>query len=329
VIVSAEPEVAAHEGPVRVSVLVLTYNHAPFIAEALDSVLMQRTNFAWELIISEDCSTDGTREIVQDYRRRFPDRIRLLLSEKNLRRLEILGRGIRAARGDFIALLDGDDYWTDPEKLRLQVEYLDAHPECSTCFHNALAVYQDGTQPPREWVQPGQKEFLTIEDIWRGISITTCATVFRNRLYELPSWFDEMPIPILDWPLHILNAEHGVFGYIDRVMTAYRIHPGGEHSRLNELERFEKRYQFYRRMNRSMNYRCNALARNGLFYYFLEWAEEYRNRGDRRKAAFCLRRCLAGRPMRRSGYKRFLRVGRWLLVSSARAALFPEMSGGR
>jgi glycosyltransferase involved in cell wall biosynthesis len=304
--------------PIKVSVLVLTYNHEKFVGAALDSVLAQRTTFDWELLVSEDFSTDRTREILFAYQRRFPDRIRLLLSERNLRRMEVLTRAIRASRGDFIALLDGDDYWTDPEKLQLQVEYLETHSNCVACFHNALVVHEDGSRAPREWVAPGQKEFLTLEDIWRGNPITTCATVFRNRLFEIPPWLDDMPIPISDWPLHVLNAEHGKYGYIDRVMSAYRIHEGGEQSRLDELRRFEKRYEFYRRMNRNMNYRCDALARNGLFYYFLEWAEEYAARGERRKAWFCLRKCLAGRPMHRAGYKRLFRVLKRLLRRPAR-----------
>ena len=173
--------------PIKVSVLVLTYNHEKFIGAALDSVLAQRTTFDWELLVSEDFSTDRTREILSAYQRRFPDRIRLLLSERNLRRMEVLTRGIRASRGEFIALLDGDDYWTDPGKLQLQVEYLETHPDCVACFHNALVVHEDGSRSPREWVAPGQKEFLSLEDVWRGIPITTCATVFRNHLFEIPA----------------------------------------------------------------------------------------------------------------------------------------------
>ncbi len=103
----------------RASVLVMTYNHAGLIRQALDSVLMQRTSFDYEIVISEDRSTDGTREIVTEYQRRFPNRVRLLLSAENLNSLAVVSRGIRACRGEFVALLDGDDYWTDPAKLQL------------------------------------------------------------------------------------------------------------------------------------------------------------------------------------------------------------------
>jgi glycosyltransferase involved in cell wall biosynthesis len=306
----------ASERRVRVSALVMTYNHADKIRQAIESVLAQETDFEFEIVITEDCSTDGTREIVEDYRRRFPERIRLLLSEKNRNSLAVISRGLRACRGEFVALLDGDDYWTDPEKLERQVTFLDAHPECSSCFHNALAVYEDGSRESHPWTPPDQKPFLTLEDIWRGNPIATGSTVFRNGLYEMPAWYDDMPIT--DWPLHVLNAENGPIGYLDRVMSVYRIHSGGVYSALDERTRFERRYQFYVQMNRNMRYRCDALARHGLFSYFLEWAEEFQRRGDRAGAAFCARKCLAGRPKKKSGYRRLLRVVGWLVWKSWR-----------
>ena len=99
----------------KVSVLVMTYNHERFVAQALDSALMQEVAFDWEILVSEDCSTDRTREIVVEYARRHSDRIRLLLSERNVRSNYVVRRGIEAARGTYVALLDGDDFWTSPQ----------------------------------------------------------------------------------------------------------------------------------------------------------------------------------------------------------------------
>ena len=101
----------------KVTVLVMTYNHERFLSQALDSVVEQRVGFDHEILVSEDCSTDRTRDIVVAYSRRHPDRIRPILSETNLASNEIVARGIRAARGEYLALLDGDDYWTSPHKL--------------------------------------------------------------------------------------------------------------------------------------------------------------------------------------------------------------------
>ena len=300
---------------VKVSVLVMTYNHAHLIKQALDSVLMQRTNFAYEIVVSEDCSTDGTREIVMEYYTQFPDKIRVLLSEHNLHSNAVVSRGVRACRGEFIALLDGDDYWIDPDKLQTQVDFLERHLDCSACFHNAHTVYAD--ELPRNWTAPSQSPFMTLADIWRGNPIATGSTLFRNRLYELPEWYDEMPLT--DWPLHFLNAEHGNIGYIDRVMSVYRIHRGGQYSKLNEIEKFNARLQHYLLMNRNMDYRCDTVAQDGLFHYFLEWAEEYRNRGERENAKSCLMKCLAGRPIERShSYLRLFGVWKWLVLGAVK-----------
>src|SRR5205807_1410995 len=107
------------------SVVLRTCNHAPFIAQAIESVLLQRTQFPFELIVAEDCSTDGTRAIVEDYARRHPDLIRTILPERNVGHGEILRRGLEATRGRYVGYLDGDDYWTSCAKLARQVDFLE------------------------------------------------------------------------------------------------------------------------------------------------------------------------------------------------------------
>lgn len=295
--------------PVKVSAIVMTYNHAKFIAQALDSVLMQKTKFPFELLITEDCSTDGTREIVIEYQKRFPDKIRLLLSERNLRSNAVVSRAVRASRGEFIAPLDGDDYWTCDGKLQKQVDFLEGHPDYTVCFHNAVVVSADGRNQLRNWNRPDQEATMTLERIWRGNPIAFGSTMFRNGVFgDLPGWFDEL-FPITDWPIHILNAEHGKIGYLDEVMGAYRHHEGGQYTTRTEFEKFEKTLQFYRAMNRNLNYRYNAVVKNAIFKYFLEWAEEYEKRGERDKVRFCVRKCFAGRPLKKKqDCKRLLRV---------------------
>ncbi len=127
----AEEDGAGHPtalGPeadgIAVTVLVMTYNHERYIRRALDGALGQELTVPYEVLISEDCSTDGTREIVEAYARRHPDRIRLVLSPANLRSNEVVARGFRAARGRYLALLDGDDFWTAEDKLQAQFDFL-------------------------------------------------------------------------------------------------------------------------------------------------------------------------------------------------------------
>ena len=286
------------DSPIRVTVLVMTYNHAGFIAQALDSVLTQRTGFHYEILISEDCSTDGTRETVISYAEKHPGRIRLLLSERNLHSNTVVSRGIRVARGEYVALLDGDDYWVSPDKLQKQVDFLDAHPDCSICFHNTRVIHVDGSRSPWNWNPEQQARFSTFEDIWLGNFITTCATLFRREaLGELPRWYDEMPIT--DWPLHVLNARNGRIGYIDEVLSVYRYHRGSAYSSLSEWSKLETTREFYLSMNANLQYRCDSLIRTAMSRYFFEWAQEYAKRGDRTLARRCFKISLRGRPINR------------------------------
>lgn len=278
----------------KVTVLVMTYNHEKFIAQALESALMQRANFDYEILISEDCSTDRTRQIVIDYQKAHPDKIRLLLSEKNIHSNQIVVRGIKAARGEYVALLDGDDYWISPDKLQKQADFLDSHPECSMCFHNAKIFHETEGRAGGNWTPPGHKEISTLEDIWMGNFIATCSTMFRrDAIPEIPAWYDDM-FPITDWPLHILHAERGHIGYIDEVMGVYRYHPGGYYSPLSESKKQQETLKFYRTMDRNLNYRYSKLVKVAIARYFFEWAEEYESRGDLERMKECLKNSLSG-----------------------------------
>lgn len=283
--------------PIKVSVLVMTYNHAKFIRQALESVLMQQVNFDYEILISEDCSTDGTREIVKEYYERFPEKIHLLLSENNLHSNAVVVRGINAARGDYIALLDGDDYWTNPDKLQKQVDFLDTYHDCSLCFHNAQVVYEDNSQEPWNWTPANQKQFSTLEDIWLGNFIATCSTMFRRGLFgKVPDWYDSF-FPITDWPLHILNAEHGNIGYINEVMGGYRYHSGGLYSPFSQFQKLEKTLSFYHKINADLNYKHDKIVKIAIAKYFYDWAKEYEKRGELEQAQACFKIYLTGTPI--------------------------------
>lgn len=126
-----------------VSIVCVTYNHEPYLRQALDGFLMQKVNFPLEIILAEDCSTDATRKICEDYVAKYPDIIHYIWSENNVGGVENEARAIRAAEGKYIALCEGDDYWTDPYKLQKQVNFLEAHPEYSVTFHRYKIHYVD------------------------------------------------------------------------------------------------------------------------------------------------------------------------------------------
>lgn len=211
----------------KVSVAMITYNHERFISQAIESVLMQQTDFPVELVIGEDCSKDGTRAIVVEYAQRYPERIRLLLPERNLGIMPNFIATLKACNGRYVALCEGDDYWTDPHKLQKQVEFLDAHPECSMCFHEAHDLWPDGRKV--EYVrsrQPEIKSFYELEDVVTSHFIPTASTVFRNGLVDVshPAF---LQVTAGDWMLQVMLAEKGTLAFMDENWSVRRIHPGG------------------------------------------------------------------------------------------------------
>lgn len=228
----------------KVSVLMITYNHEPFIAQAIESVLMQRTDFDYELVIGEDCSTDRTRDIVVNYRDRYPGRLRAFLRPQNLGANENFIAALEACQGEYVAWLDGDDYWTSPDKLQTQIEYMDSHPESAISFHNAV-VFVEGN--PMEGVissPPTAKAFFDLQDILQRDFILTCSVVLRR------SMIGEFPVRLqslkgVDWPLLVLCAQRGTIGFVDEVMAAHRIHAGGVWSSLSLSAQMAEGPRFY------------------------------------------------------------------------------------
>lgn len=211
--------------PPVVSILIPTYNHAEHIAQAIQSALDQQTDFPVEILVGDDCSTDGTTSIVREFAERLPDRVRAIVPDENGGGHANFNRLYRAARGEFIAQLEGDDYWTDPRKLEKQVALLRQRDDLALCYHKVRIEYGDGSGREDEITNQGDPETSGLGRITRFNYIWTCSTLFRNGLIEgLPSWFDTLPLG--DWPLFVLLAEHGDLGMIDEVMSVYRIHAG-------------------------------------------------------------------------------------------------------
>ena len=229
---------------VKVSVVMITYNHERFISQAIESVLMQQADFGVELVIGEDCSTDGTRAIARNYGERYPGRIRLLLPEHNLGMMPNFIATLRACNGQYIALCEGDDYWIDPLKLQKQVDFLEAHPECVLCVHDVLIVYEDGSLPSYRQRAPGHKRIYGLEDVLTSGLTHTGSLLFRSAVSSgFPDWF--CCAPIGDWALNVLLAEHGQIGYLDDMMSAWRRHAGGAWFGRREHDQLTQTLQMY------------------------------------------------------------------------------------
>ena len=212
------------EKPV-ISVYIITYNHAAFIAQAIESVLMQKHNYAWEILIGDDCSTDNTPEILKSYAEKYPQLIKLFLRPKNIGYVKNTAELMVAAKGKYVASLDGDDYWIDPLKLQKQVSFLETHPGFAICFHNLKIIQGTDEVNYTLHCSPDQKEVTGFEDIYRLSYIHPASCVYRNGLITLPDWYYN-ECPINEWPVNIMNAEHGKIEYLPDVMAVYRRHEG-------------------------------------------------------------------------------------------------------
>ncbi len=171
-----------------VSIKMITYNHAPFIAQAIEGVLQQKTNFPFELIIGEDCSTDGTREIVLEYQKKYPDIIRMVTSDKNVGMKKNSLRTMKACQGKYIAYCEGDDYWQRPDKLQKQADYLDNHPECGLVYSSYDVYHVASGEKISDFIKYRKIKMVVnpnISDIVDGKNNPqTCTVMARRNLCE-------------------------------------------------------------------------------------------------------------------------------------------------
>lgn len=210
----------------KLSVLIITYNQERYIAQALDSVLAQRTDFDFEIVVGDDGSTDKTREILRDYQGRYPGKIRLLLPENNTGATRNFINTYRACRGQFVAILEGDDYWTSPGKLQLQVDFLESHPEFALCFTNSRIVNENGEVIKESRLEEDRRKNLTQIDIIAGLVPPTNTVVFRNNIVtEIPDIFYTAVNG--DIMFFSMLAGHGNAAYIDEFTGDYRVHDSG------------------------------------------------------------------------------------------------------
>lgn len=222
----------------KVSVSLISYNQERYIEQAILSVLTQRVTFDFELVIGDDCSIDRTREIIDRYAA-SDDRIRVLDRPRNLGMNRNFWSTLRECRGEYVALLEGDDYWIDSAKLQMQADYLDAHPGVALTHHRVLVLDQATGRMRHDPRLPRIRRRHTLDDLLRrGNFLYTASAMFRNRdLGEPPPWF--LDLKIGDFVMHAMNAARGDVVYLPHTMSVYRVHSGGVHSMIAENARHE------------------------------------------------------------------------------------------
>jgi len=243
----------------KVSVWMTAYNHEKYLAQCLDSVLMQKTDFDFEIVLGEDCSTDRTREIASEYQKKFPDRIKLFLPEENIGMMEMDVATHGLCKGEYLALLNGDDYWTDESKLQTQSDFLDRNPDTVMCYHKALVENEDtGYTFETDYLET--TDTLPVESLFLGYNPVMTPTVMVRNILDLPGWYAEMPYG--DMLLYLLLSQKGKIRYINKLMSIYRIHSSGQWQGESVYNNLLKDLKFYRVMNEKLEYKYDKLIRH-------------------------------------------------------------------
>jgi glycosyltransferase involved in cell wall biosynthesis len=241
------------EGTVpEVSIWCITYNHVKFIRDAIEGFLMQETTFPVEIFIHDDASNDGTHNIVREYAAKYPGLFWTILQNENQwskGNAKILAEYLAQQRGEYVALCEGDDFWTDPLKLQKQVTVLRENPQASGTFHAVSMRSENGdlleVRPSRPVV-----ERLTFSDVVMHNFILTCSLVYRASAAQPTSpW--SAGLPMGDWPLQVNLARWGDLLGIDEDMGCYRRHVGGVWTKMSKSEELNAISKFYSAVSRA------------------------------------------------------------------------------
>ena len=211
-----------NQNEILLSVCVITYNQENYITQTLDSILTQKTSFPIEVIIGEDCSTDNTKKKCIDYVRRYPDIIKFFTSDKNTGMMPNFVTTLKACSGKYVAICEGDDFWTDSYKLQKQVELMEENPEVSICCHNSFILNDNNVNevslfnPLIIKTRYSMEEYL-ISSQW---FVPTASIVFRNNMMECPDWL--LNVKNGDVAVQLLLLRKGSLAYINDTMSVYR-----------------------------------------------------------------------------------------------------------
>jgi glycosyltransferase involved in cell wall biosynthesis len=207
----------------KVSVVLITYNQEKYVHQAMNSFIAQETNFRIEIVVADDCSTDNTPRIINEYARQYPDLVKPIAAAKNVGVMKNFLRGFRAAQGEYIAVCEGDDYWTDTKKLQLQADHLDKHPDYAISFHPVRVFFEGSKDKDYIYPNPDEKNTFNTAELLKRNFIQTNSVMYKKQKYK------HMPDNILpvDWYMHLYHAQFGKIAFMNRVMSDYRRHAGG------------------------------------------------------------------------------------------------------
>lgn len=259
----------------KLTVITTTYNQEKYIRSALDGIVMQETDFPFVAYICDDGSTDSTKKILKQYAKKYSNIIIPIFNKQNVGAMDNFVNTLSLAKTEYVALCDGDDYWTDNKKLQKQIDFLDNNKEYSICFHSTKIFFEDGSKSdeiyPREF-----KKSSNLDDLLKDSFIPANTVVYRWRFNNKKCLKDVFPKNIVpgDYYVHLLHAQKGKIGFIKETMSCYRRHSGGMWwltSQINGQDEFISKYgikylNFYKEVDKhfKLDKEFNALSKNYL-----------------------------------------------------------------
>ncbi len=268
-----------------VSVLMITRDQDPYLAQAIESVLAQRAAFGYEVIIGEDGSQDRTREICERYRRENPERVRLVVSDRSVGMHRNLARVWRRARGRYIAICEGDDYWTDPAKIAKQAAWMEARPGYTLCgaFTDKIRLRDNGTWQHCGSVRPTVlKDTYGIEDLIPSYGFHTSSVMIRKDAIRFPRWL--WNVYCADRPLYLLCAAAGAVGLLAETMSVYRLHGEGVWAPIPYLEKASKGMELFEVLDSHFGHAYHRLIEDTLGNILWSYSAEALEAGEYRVA---------------------------------------------
>lgn len=245
----------------------ITYNHELYIKEAIEGVLMQQGNFILELIIANDCSSDKTDDIIKNILESDlkAKKIKYISHNENIGMQNNFVSAFNLCDGKYIALCEGDDYWTDPLKLQKQVDFLEGNEEFSGCFHSTLIIDEVNSGEERIW-RSYTKNLFTIEDTFSKLSLFhTSSFLFKREVLTIPKWFNK--IVSGDMALFALIASKGPLYFIDEPMSVYRKNESGVTNSLSKINYHKSRVKLFEYLNKELNFQYDTNISEVISYH--------------------------------------------------------------
>lgn len=265
-----------------VSIHLLTYNHAKFIAQSIESVVNQQTSFPFEIVIGDDHSTDGTSQIVDQYAAQYPDLIKVVRGKTNGGPQPNSIRILENSQGKYMAALEGDDYWIDPLKLQKQVDFMEQNPDFAICFTNTRVEFFENNEEPYLLNSNIEKDVFELKDLIAETEVwfMGTATLFytMSSIFPVQPWFHKTKSG--DIPMIMLAARHGKIKYLPDVTAAYRRHAAGASNtdHKDDAKFLENRIMMYTNLDKDTGYKFHDKFKRNLggWYYLLLNSKQYR-----------------------------------------------------